>query len=344
MAGHNSKNEIVQFCLNSLKEELYGKSKDDADFIKVHVGDYRNVLFPDFDQYVEARQRRASSSYKEVKENISKFMLGGVPNTREFLCDDLLSKDSDAWESIMKASEEYWNNDPSKEDSRIKQLKEIVLGFIAQKLISKEIQAFLKNVYIRLYDNPIEGLTWLVIGAALREKISSLKSYYTVPYLSLKNISDLLFGDGKNKGIFDDYTESNPDSAVDLPKETMLHPTQTVFIDLFLNVDEIKNRNCSRDANMSLYSGKKSRADKIRNKFAKLCIANPRLISNIISSNETLLKKYSFSDNVLKERLKEYVEGIPSAEKAVALVSDEYSIIASKDLVLLLDYKSFRLL
>ena len=104
MANHNSKDEIVKFCLNSLKEELYGKDKDDTDFIKAHVGDYRNILFPDFDQYVEARKRRASSSYKEVKENISKFILGGVPKTREFLCEDLLRKDSDAWKSFMKAS------------------------------------------------------------------------------------------------------------------------------------------------------------------------------------------------------------------------------------------------
>ena len=339
MANHNSKDEIVKFCLNSLKEEVYGKDKDDTDFIKTHVGDYRNILFPDFDQYVEARKRRASSSYKEVKENISKFMLGGVPKTREFLCEDLLRKDSDAWKSFMKASAAYWNNDLSKKNLQIEQLKIIVHEFIAQKSISKQMQAFLKNVYIRLYDDdPTEGLTWLVIGAALGDKISLLKSYYTVPYLSLKNISDLLFGDGQNKGIFDDYKESNPDYAVDLSRETMLHPTQTDFIDLFLNVDEIKNRNCSRDANMSLYSGKKSRADKIRSKFAKLCAANPSLISNIINSNETLLKKYSFSDNALKERLKEYMGDIPSAEEAIALVPDEYSTIRSDDLALLLDY------
>ena len=44
MTDHNSKNEEVQFCLNSLKEELYGKEKNNVEFIKMHFGAFSDQL------------------------------------------------------------------------------------------------------------------------------------------------------------------------------------------------------------------------------------------------------------------------------------------------------------
>lgn len=248
-------------------------NKNQFEFIKSHFGSLKEYIFLNFSDYEEAK---GSLDFAPLRNKVSEFMNGkkaGLKDDRNRLCQLLSDENPENRNIIFKCTSDFWKNcDLKKQESIREELLKLIQNNPkvysysvkdTEKTVYKGLDEYVKNIKILLIAYPVQAISWLLIGAALQEEIFQLKPFYTIPYLSLKNIYNMLYDDASYGFLFTDYSYSGEGviTRSKEEKEKMLHPEQSVFLSMFLHTQNISDKNtlsCMNEMDLSEEKSKNS--------------------------------------------------------------------------------------